>query len=520
MAEEKNQAGPHQDRNDRQTVLRMENITKAFGPLVANDSIHLTLKKNEILAIIGENGAGKTTLMKILYGLEQANEGKIYINEKEVSIRNAADAIALGIGMVQQHFMLFDPFTVAENIVYSREPRRGPVFDLESAARVVKDLSRETELPLDPNAKIEGMPVGLRQRVEIFKVLYQNAKIIIFDEPSAVLTPQETRELLKTIKKLAASGKSIIIITHKLNEVMEIADRAVVLRAGKEVANVSVADTSIEELSYFMVARTLNQNPIAHTRPKADILVVNELSIQGLSVKPILDRISLHVAGGEIVGIAGVSGNGQSEFISALFGLRKIDSGEILVKGESIVNHDVKAIRDAGVSLIPEDRNIWGIARQAKISESAIMGHQEKTDFSRRGILNIRAIRNFALNIVQQYKVKTDNIALRTSSLSGGNAQKLIVAREISQNTPLLIAAEPTRGIDIGAMEFIHEKLIEKRNHGDAILLISSELSEIMKLSDRIYVIFEGKINGEFQHGNVTEEELGYLMVGGEKKYE
>ena len=364
------------------------------------------------------------------------------------------------------------------------------------------------------------MPVGLRQRVEIFKVLYQNAKIIIFDEPSAVLTPQETRELLKTIKKLAASGKSIIIITHKLNEVMEVADRAVVLRAGKEVANVSVADTSIEELSYFMVARTLNQNPIAHTRPKADILVVNELSIQGLSVKPILDRISLHVAGGEIVGIAGVSGNGQSEFISALFGLRKIDSGEILVKGESIVNHDVKAIRNAGVSLIPEDRNIWGIARQAKISESAIMGHQEKTDFSRRGILNIRAIRNFALNIVQQYKVKTDNIALRTSSLSGGNAQKLIVAREISQNTPLLIAAEPTRGIDIGAMEFIHEKLIEKRDHGDAILLISSELSEIMKLSDRIYVIFEGKINGEFQHGNVTEEELGYLMVGGEKKYE
>ena len=237
-------------------------------------------------------------------------------------------------------------------------------------------------------------------------------------------------------------------------------------------------------------------------------------------MKPILDRISLHVAGGEIVGIAGVSGNGQSEFISALFGLRKIDSGEILVKGESIVNHDVKAIRDAGVSLIPEDRNIWGIARQAKISESAIMGHQEKTDFSRRGILNIRAIRNFALNIVQQYKVKTDNIALRTSSLSGGNAQKLIVAREISQNTPLLIAAEPTRGIDIGAMEFIHEKLIEKRDHGDAILLISSELSEIMKLSDRIYVIFEGKINGEFQHGNVTEEELGYLMVGGEKKYE
>lgn len=504
--------------SDDRTVLRMENITKTFGTLVANDSINLTLKKGEILAVIGENGAGKTTLMKILYGLEQANEGRIYVNEKEVSIRNAADAIALGIGMVQQHFMLFDPFTVAENIVYSREPRKGPVFDLDAAAQVVRELSRKTELPLDPNAKIEGMPVGLRQRVEIFKVLFQNAEIIIFDEPSAVLTPQETRELLKTIKNLAASGKSIIIITHKLNEVMDVADRAVVLRLGKEVANVKVAETSVEELSYLMVERTLNQNPISHNEPQKDILVVKDLSIQRSNTKPILDRVSLHVAGGEIVGIAGVSGNGQSEFIAALFGLQKVDSGAVFIEGENVVNRDVQSIRNVGVSLIPEDRNIWGIASQAKISESAIMGHQKKPAFSKFGSLNVRAIRKFAQTIIKQYKVKTDDIALKTGSLSGGNAQKLIVAREISHETPLLIAAEPTRGVDIGAMEFIHEKLIEKRDRGDAILLISSELSEIMKLSDRIYVMFEGKINGEFQHGQVTEEELGYLMVGGEKK--
>ncbi len=519
MTEEKIHSNHPPQGSDDRTVLRMEKITKTFGTLVANDSIDLTLKKGEVLAVIGENGAGKTTLMKILYGLEQANEGKIYVNEQEVSIRNAADAIALGIGMVQQHFMLFDPFTVAENIVYSREPHKGPVFDLDGAAQVVRELSRKTDLPLDPTAKIEGMPVGLRQRVEIFKVLYQNAEIIIFDEPSAVLTPQETRELLKTIRNLAASGKSIIIITHKLNEVMDVADRAVVLRLGKEVANVNVAETSVEELSYLMVERTLNQNPILHNQPRKDILVVNDLSIQGSNTKPILDRVSIHVAGGEIVGIAGVSGNGQSELIAALFGLHKVDSGSILIDGKDVANRDVQSIRDIGVSMIPEDRNIWGIASQAKISESSIMGHQKKTAFSKFGLLNIRAIRNFAQSIIKQYKVKTDDISLKTGSLSGGNAQKLIVAREISHETPFLIAAEPTRGIDIGAMEFIHEKLVEKRDRGDAILLVSSELSEIMKLSDRIYVMFEGKINGEFRHDQVTEEELGYLMVGGEKKY-
>lgn len=501
-------------------VLRMENITKVFGELVANDQISISLNKGEILAIIGENGAGKTTLMKILYGLESAANGTIYVHGKETRIRNTANAISNGIGMVQQHFMLFDPFTVAENIVYGQEPKKGLVFDLDRADQIVEELSKKYELPLNPRTLIQGMPVGLRQRVEILKVLYQNAEIIVFDEPTAVLTPQEVHELLKTMKQLAASGKSIIIITHKLNEVMEVADRAVVLRLGKQVANVMVADTSIEELSFLMVGRNLADKKVIHNPPKADVLEIKNLSKKGNGSKPILNDLSIHVGGGEIVGIAGVSGNGQSELISMLFGLSKADSGQILVNTKNITNLDVCQIRESGVALIPEDRYIWGVATDASVSESAIMGHQSKTDYASRGFLRMNRIVQFAKRLVQQFKVKVDDISQKTGSLSGGNAQKLVVAREMKQETPLLIAAEPTRGVDIGAMEFIHEKLIEKRDRGDAILLISSELSEILKLSDRIYVMFEGRINGEFTHDNVTEEELGFLMVGGRQKLE
>lgn len=503
---------------NNQEVLRMENITKIFGDLVANDQISISLNKGEILAIIGENGAGKTTLMKILYGLESATNGRIFVKGKETNIRNTANAIANGIGMVQQHFMLFDPFTVGENIVYGREPKKGVIFDLEQTNRIVEELSRQHELPLNPRTLIQGMPVGLRQRVEILKVLYQNAEIIIFDEPTAVLTPQEVHELLKTMKQLAAAGKSIIIITHKLNEVMEVADRAVVLRLGKQVANIMVADTTIEELSFLMVGRNLANKKVVHNPPKSDVLEIKNLKLQGNDSKPILDDVSIHVGGGEIVGIAGVSGNGQSELIATIFGLRKSDSGEILVNTKNISNLDVRQIRTSGVSLIPEDRYIWGVATDAKVSESAIMGHQTKPAYANRGLLRMNRIVQFAKNLVSQFKVKVDDISQKTGSLSGGNAQKLIVAREMMQRTPLLIAAEPTRGVDIGAMEFIHEKLVEKRDRGDAILLISSELTEILKLSDRIYVMFEGKINGEFTHDNVTEEELGLLMVGGKQK--
>jgi len=503
---------------NNEVILQMDQITKSYGTLLANDRVDLTLKKGEILAVLGENGAGKTTLMKVLYGLEQANSGNIKIRGKDIHVKNPAHAIAEGIGMVQQHFMLFDPFTVAENVVYGNEPKKNVFFDLKAANDLVAELSQKYELPLDPKSKIEGMPVGLRQRVEILKVLYQNTDIIIFDEPTAVLTPQEVRELLRTMKHLAASGKSIIIITHKLNEVMEVADRALVMRLGKLVGNVNVCDTSIEELSFMMVGRQLVDKTLPEVEQSLDVLVVKDLSLKTKDGGDVLSDLSLHVKGGEIVGIAGVSGNGQSELVECIFGLRKADKGSVKVKDKELFHAPVKEVRNSGVALIPEDRYIWGSAVDATITETAIMSHYRKPEFSKKGILRTKSLKQFAQRLVNEFSVKTDNIADKTGSLSGGNTQKLIAAREISQETPLLIASEPTRGVDIGAMEFIHDKLIEKRSKGDAVLLISSELSEIMKLSDRIYVIYDGQINGEFTRGNVDEEELGLLMVGGKKQ--
>ncbi len=505
-------------RAHREVLLQMEGIVKRYGDLVANDRIDLALHKGEILAVIGENGAGKTTLMKVLYGLEQPDAGRITLDGKEVAFHNAAGAIAHGIGMVQQHFMLFEPFTVAENIVYGKEPRKGPFFDIRAANEMVKALSEQYQLPLDPKRKIQGMPVGLQQRVEILKVLYQNAEIIIFDEPTAVLTPQEVHELLKTMKQLAKLGKSIIIITHKLGEVMEVADRAMVMRLGKRVAEKNIADTTIEELSFLMVGRQLQNTEIPLVKRGKDVLVVKDLHKQGKEAMPVLDHLSIHVGAGEIVGIAGVSGNGQTELIQCIFGLQKADSGEVTVEGRDVYNRNVFSVREAGVALIPEDRYIWGSAQEATIAETAIMAHYRKPEFCRHGVLKVKNIEKFAKGIVKEFGVKTDDVHLKTKSLSGGNAQKLVAAREITQHTPLLIACEPTRGVDIGAMEFIHDTLINKRNDGGAVLLVSSELTEIMKLSDRIYVMYNGRIGGEFERGKVDEEELGLLMAGGGKQ--
>lgn len=500
---------------DDTPMLTMEHIVKHYDQLVANDDVSIALHEGEILAVIGENGAGKTTLMKILYGMEQPTSGTIHLRGKQLHLKSAAHAIASGIGMVQQHFMLFDPFTVTENVVYGKEPVKGLYFDLKKAASIIQELSRRFELPLDPYARIQGMPVGLRQRVEILKVLYQSTDIIIFDEPTAVLTPQEVHELLGTMKRLAAVGKSIIIITHKLNEVMEVADRAVVMRAGRHIADVNIRDTTIEELSFMMVGRHLAKKDVPAIAPGDDILRIDGLCVQGTGAVPLLDHLSLHVDAGEIVGIAGVSGNGQSELERCILGLQRIDAGSITVKGVEIGNRRVAEVRDAGVSMIPEDRYLWGSASAASITETAIMTHYRRTPLSARGILDMKKIRKFTADLVRAFSVKTDDIRLKTGSLSGGNAQKLIAAREIAHGTPLLVACEPTRGVDIGAMEYIHDRLVEKRTSGDAVLLISSELSEIMELSDRIYVMYGGKINGEFKRGCVREEELGLLMVGG-----
>ena len=498
-------------------LLEMKNIVKRYGNVIANNGINISLKKGEILAIVGENGAGKSTIMKILYGLERPDSGEIYINGKKMDFHNPSDAMEQGIGMVQQHFMLFDSMTIAENIVYKNEMKKGIFFDYKKNIEVVEELSKKYMLKVDPKAIIEDCPVGLQQRVEILKILYQNADIIIFDEPSAVLTPIEVDELLKTMKQLAKLGKSIIIITHKLNEVMEVSDRVVVMRLGEVVAETLKEDTSIEELSYLMVGRQIPTRIIPEKETIENVLEVKDVTLNGEYGKKILDNINLTIRKGEIVGIAGVSGNGQSELIRCITGLEHVDSGKILLNNKDITNKKVMEIREAGIAHIPEDRYYWGSAKEATLAENALMGFEDKSDFVKRGILNTRKVSSHAKELIKKFLVKADSPNQKIKELSGGNAQKLIVAREMEMKTPLLIACEPTRGIDIGAIEFIHDKLVEKRNDGDSVLLVSSELSEIISLSDRICVIYEGEIVGEFKRGSIDEKRLGLLMVGGKE---
>jgi simple sugar transport system ATP-binding protein len=499
-----------------QPILEMKHITKIYGTLKANDDINLKLFKGQILAVIGENGAGKSTLMKILYGLEQATDGEIYLNGEKKKIASSHDAMQQHIGMVQQHFMLLDSRTVAENIVYGGEPRKNKIFfDRKEASRKTSELCEQYGLEVDPVKTVGKLPIGLQQRVEILKVLYQNADIIIFDEPTAVLTPQEIDDLLETMKKLAKMGKSLIIITHKLNEVEAVADHVLVMRAGKYIKEMDIGETSIEEMSYLMVGRHLKNSVIEEKAAGAHILDVNNAILHGAGNKNILDSLTMHVSQNEIVGIAGVSGNGQSELIRCITGLQHIDEGAIQLNGKDISHGNVASIRNEGITCIPEDRYYWGCAAQADMIENTLMAHQYEEKLSKKGLLNNQATKEFAQRLIKDYNVKSESLSQKASELSGGNIQKLIVAREIEHHSPLLIAAEPTRGVDIGAMEYIHNQLIAKRNNGEGVLLISSELSEILKLSDRIYVIFEGKIVGEFTRHNVTEQKLGILMMGG-----
>ena len=494
----------------------MKNITKVYGSLVANDNIILTLNKGEILAVVGENGAGKSTLMKILYGLEKPTGGEIIIDGEKQNFKSPHDAMHHGIGMVQQHFMLFDTFTVAENIVYGKEPKKGSLFfNRNKAVEIVKELSEKYGLEIDPTLKVNECPVGLQQRVEILKVLYQDADIIIFDEPSAVLTPQEVSELIKTMKNLAAMGKSLIIVTHKLQEVMDVSDRVMIMRSGKFVKEMPTSETSIEEMSFLMVGRRIIDKEVKEQATTGKVLDIKNLVLHGEGGKNVLDGLSMNVEAGEIVGIAGVSGNGQSELIECITGLKPFDGGEVRLLETDIKGKSVGQIREAGCACIPEDRYLYGCASKATLVETSIMAHYEKSELSDHGLLKDKAVKSFTQDLIDRYDVRTSGLSQKAGELSGGNIQKLIVAREIEQNSPLLIAAEPTRGVDIGAIEFIHNKLLEKRAKGDAVLLISSELSEIMTLSDRIYVIYEGKIAGEFRRGHVTEEQLGLLMMGG-----
>lgn len=498
-------------------VLRMNNITKIYGELKANDDISFSLQKGEILAIIGENGAGKSTLMKILYGLEQATAGNILIGGKEVRIKTPHDAMAHHIGMVQQHFMLLDTCSVAENVVYGYEPRKYKFFfDRKKATEDTKRLSEQYGLQIDPEVKVTECPVGLQQRVEILKVLYQNAEIIIFDEPSAVLTPQEVDELLKTIKNLAAKGKSIIIITHKLKEVMAVADRVLVMRRGRYIKEVKTAETNMEELSYLMVGKQLIDQQVERQAAGKPILSVKDLVLRDKKGgRNVLDGLNIEVREGEIVGIAGVSGNGQSELIKVLTGIEQADEGEILLNGSTIMKKNVKEIRDAGMACIPEDRYLSGCAKDANLMETAIMSHHKKDRFSQRGLIKYKEAKDFTRNILEAYDVRNSGMNQRAGALSGGNIQKLIVAREIEEHTPCLIAAEPTRGVDIGAMKYIHEQLLKRRKEMGGVLLISSELTEIMSLSDRIYVMYDGRAVAQLSRDEASEEKLGMYMLGG-----
>lgn len=494
--------------------LELKDITKTFGQTVANDHISFGLNKGEILAVIGENGAGKTTIMKILYGLNQADSGEIYLNGKQVKIQSVRDAIALGIGMVQQHFMLFNDYTVAENIVYGKEPSKNGFFDRKKAQEIVRSLSEKYGLAIDPTLTVEECSVGMRQRIEILKVLYQDADIIIFDEPTAVLVPQEIDELLKTLKHLASLGKSIIIITHKLQEVMDVADRAVIMRKGQYVGERLISETDIKELSYLMVGKGIPPRMIEKQTPGEEVLSVDNITYSSEGVS-ILKGLTMNVRGGEIVGLAGVSGNGQTELIQCITGLLHPDSGSIRLDGKEISQMSVREIRESGCAHIPEDRYEYGCAVNANLEETSIMGYEHQPEFSSKGILNKKQNRSFAQTLLEKYSVKFDRIEDRAGALSGGNIQKLIVAREIEHHSKFLIAAEPTRGVDIGAQEFIHDQLVEKRRKGGAILLVSSELSEILSLSDRVYVIYDGQIRGEFSRDEVAAEKVGYLMMGG-----
>ncbi|MDF2834455.1 MAG: transporter ATP-binding protein [Paenibacillus sp.] len=494
-------------------LLQMEGITKSYGNVTANRNVSFNLRKGEIHALVGENGAGKTTLMRILYGMEVPTSGEIKLGGKTVHLSSPTDAIRHGIGMVHQHFMLFPSFTIAENIVIGREPSRMIGFDRKAAAEETTRLAKQFGMPVDPWKRVGECSMGVQQRVEILKVLYQGAEIIILDEPTGVLTPLEVKELLVAIKELARQGKSFILISHKLGEIMEVADRITVLRDGQLTGTVNASDTDEEQLSRMMVGRDLVHLGRKSTASGEKVLEANGLTVRGYKTKPLLDNVSLTVKAGEIVGIAGISGNGQSELLQVLAGLMQPDEGSIELSGQDVTGASVGRIRGAGLAHIPEDRYLWGVSKEADVTENGMMGHTEK--LSKNGLLRRGQARSMVAGWVERFGIKTGTLETKAQHLSGGNLQKLIVARELAQQSPFLIAAEPTRGVDVGAMEIIHAELLRKRDQQGAILLVSSELTEVLKLSDRILVMFEGRIVGELAAEDATEEKISLLMAGG-----
>ena len=504
---------------DAPPVLELRGITKQFPGVLANDHVDFDLRKGEVHALLGENGAGKSTLMNILYGLYSPDEGQVLINGQPVEISSPHDAIARGIGMVHQHFMLIPVMSVTENIVLADEPRRGGVLlDYAGAKRRVEEISKRFSFAIDPDAKIENITVGQQQRVEILKALYRHAEILILDEPTAVLTPQEATELFAILKGLVADGMSIIFISHKLNEVLEIADRITVLRRGKVVETRPREGATETGLARSMVGREVllrvDKKPAAPGQALLQVEHVKVFDDRGLEA---VRDVSFEVRAGEIVGIAGVDGNGQTELIDALTGLLKTTSGKVLVGGRDLTASSTHERLEEGLGHIPEDRHRRGLVLEFSLAENLALHDYDKPPFSRFGWLNPRRVVASARRLLQEYDVRGGGPQTRAASLSGGNQQKVVVAREVSRNPRVLIAAQPTRGLDVGAIEFVHRRLVAERDAGRAVLLVSLELDEIVSLSDRILVMFEGRIVGEYPP-DVGEEELGIAMTGGRRE--
>ncbi|ABR29897.1 heme ABC transporter ATP-binding protein [Thermosipho melanesiensis] len=496
-------------------AVEMVNIVKKFPGVLANDHVTIRIKKGEIHAIVGENGAGKSTLMNQLYGLYHPDEGEIYINGNKVEIKGPKDAIKNGIGMVHQHFMLVDTLTVAENIVLGSEPIKGLNFDLNKARKEVQELSEKYGLYVDVDAKIEDISVGMQQRVEILKTLYRGANIIILDEPTAVLTPQEVEELFEIMRKLKNDGKTILFISHKLHEVMEISERITVMRLGKVTGELETSKTNPKEIARHMVGRdvVLRVEKKPHI-PKDVVFEIKDLVVKDNRGLIAVNNISFSIKKGEIVGIAGVAGNGQTELVEAITGLRKIESGKIFFEGKDVTNHSPKQLRELGLSHIPEDRLKHGLIEDFEAYYNVILGQHYKQPFSNGTFLNHQNIFEYTKNLMEEFDVRPRRIEHLGGNFSGGNQQKLVVGREIRMNPKFLVVAQPTRGLDVGAIEFIHKQILNMREKDTGILLISMELEEIFSLSDRILVMYEGEIMGEVKPEETTVEEVGLMMIG------
>ncbi|VSC85058.1 ABC transporter ATP-binding protein [Streptococcus pneumoniae] len=499
-----------------ENVIEMRDITKVFGGFVANDKINLHLRKGEIHALLGENGAGKSTLMNMLAGLLEPTSGEIAVNGQVVNLDSPSKAASLGIGMVHQHFMLVEAFTVAENIILGSELTKNGVLDIAGASKEIKALSERYGLAVDPSAKVADISVGAQQRVEILKTLYRGADILIFDEPTAVLTPSEIDELMAIMKNLVKEGKSIILITHKLDEIRAVSDRVTVIRRGKSIETVEIAGATNADLAEMMVGRSVSfKTEKQASKPKEVVLSIKDLVVNESRGVPAVKNLSLDVRAGEIVGIAGIDGNGQSELIQAITGLRKVESGSIELKGDSIVGLHPRQITELSVGHVPEDRHRDGLILEMMISENIALQTYYKEPHSKNGILNYSNITSYAKKLMEEFDVRAASELVPAAALSGGNQQKAIIAREIDRDPDLLIVSQPTRGLDVGAIEYIHKRLIEERDNGKAVLVVSFELDEILNVSDRIAVIHDGKIQGIVSPETTNKQELGVLMAGG-----